>query len=161
VEAIGKNDQRLVAQRQRFDSYLDKAAAKEDFQELEREKKRVRFEPSDSEGEPIGRAKKVETGGEPAAASSSSSSSSSGLRRKPQEGEGPEREVRAKVREKRGEKRALDDEDLNVEPENENRGEKRALDDEDPNVGPEKTMKIDAIDRAEAHATKTTLQATR
>ena len=116
LEAIGKNDPRLVAQRQRFDSYLDKAAATEDFQELERGKKRVRFEPSDpdvksdapmeSEGEPIGQAKKVETGGEPAAASSSSSSSSSGLRRKPQEGEGPEREVRAKVRGKRGEKRA-------------------------------------------------------
>ena len=47
LEAIGKHDPRLVAQRQRFHSYLDKAAAKEDFQELEkleREKKRVRFE---------------------------------------------------------------------------------------------------------------------
>ena len=47
LEAIGKHDPRLVAQRQRFDSYLDKAAAEEDFQELdklERDKKRVRFE---------------------------------------------------------------------------------------------------------------------
>ena len=47
LEAIGKHDPRLVAQRQRFDSYLDKAAAKEDFQELEkleREKKRMRPE---------------------------------------------------------------------------------------------------------------------
>ena len=44
LEDIGKHDPRLVAQRQRFDSYLDKAAAKEDFQDLEREKKRVRFE---------------------------------------------------------------------------------------------------------------------
>ena len=47
LEAIGKHDPRLVAQRERFDSYLDKAAAKEDFQELEkmeREKKRMRPE---------------------------------------------------------------------------------------------------------------------
>ena len=47
MEAIGKHDPRLVAQRQRFDSYLDKAAAKEDsqeFEKLEREKKRMRPE---------------------------------------------------------------------------------------------------------------------
>ena len=55
----------FVAQRQIFDSYLDKAAAKEDFQELAREKKRVRFEPADSEEEPIDRAKKVETAENP------------------------------------------------------------------------------------------------
>ena len=55
------------------------------------------------------------------------------------------------------EKRALDDDGLDVEPENESRGEKRALDDEDPNAGPEKTMKVDAID----DGTRSTLQATK
>ena len=44
LEAIGKDDPRLGAQKQRFNEFLDKAATKEDSDEVQREKKRVRFE---------------------------------------------------------------------------------------------------------------------
>ena len=119
MEAIGKHDPRLVAQRQRFDSYLDKAAAKEDFQGLEREKKRVRFEetvpdvPSSTE-----------------ASSSSGSKSSSSKRESTEDVDDNERGIRAKVQEKRGEKRADDEEpDREVRTKfREKRGEKRPED---------------------------------
>jgi len=44
LEAIGKDDPRLGAQKQRFNEFLDKAATKEDSDDVQREKKRVRFE---------------------------------------------------------------------------------------------------------------------
>ena len=44
LEAIGKDDPRLGAQKQRFNEFLDNAATKEDSDEIRREKKRVRFE---------------------------------------------------------------------------------------------------------------------
>ena len=44
LEAIGKDDLRLGAQKQRFNEFLDKAATKEDSDDVQREKKRVRFE---------------------------------------------------------------------------------------------------------------------
>ena len=44
LEAIGKDDPRLGAQKQRFNEFLDKAATKEDSDEIQREKKRVRSE---------------------------------------------------------------------------------------------------------------------
>ena len=44
LEAIGQDDPRLDAQKQRFNQFVDKAAAKEDSEELQRDKKRVRFE---------------------------------------------------------------------------------------------------------------------
>ena len=44
LEAIGKDDPRLDAQKQRFNQFLDKAATKEDADEVQREKKRVRSE---------------------------------------------------------------------------------------------------------------------
>ena len=44
LEAIGKDDPRLDAQKQRFNQFVDKAVAKEDSDELQRDKKRVRFE---------------------------------------------------------------------------------------------------------------------
>ena len=44
LEAIGKDDPRLGAQKQRFNEFLDKAATEEDSDDVRREKKRVRFE---------------------------------------------------------------------------------------------------------------------
>ena len=44
LEAIGKDDPRLGAQKQRFNEFLDKAATKEDSDEMQREQKRVRNE---------------------------------------------------------------------------------------------------------------------
>ena len=39
----GKNAPAVEAQRKRFDAFVEKAATKEDLEELQREKKRVRF----------------------------------------------------------------------------------------------------------------------
>ena len=44
MKPLGKEDPRLVAQKQRFNEFLDKAATKEDSDEMQREKKRVRSE---------------------------------------------------------------------------------------------------------------------
>ena len=44
LEAIGKDDPRLGAHKQRLNEFLDKAATKEDSDEMQREKKRVRNE---------------------------------------------------------------------------------------------------------------------
>ena len=111
-----------MAQRQRFDSYLDKAAAKEDFQwleKLEREKKRPRFEET------------VPDVPNDAGASSCSGSKSSGSKRGSSEDvDDKEREIRAKVQEKRGEKREDNEEtDREVRTKfHEQRGEKRPED---------------------------------
>ena len=92
-----------MAQRQRFDSYLDKAAAKEDFQDLEREKKRLRFEetvpdvPSNTEASSSSGSKSSNT----EASSSSGSKSSSSKRGSTEDVDDNERGIRAKVQEKR------------------------------------------------------------
>ena len=44
LEAIGKDDPRLGAQKQRFNEFLDKAATKEDSDDVRQERKRVRSE---------------------------------------------------------------------------------------------------------------------
>ena len=112
LEAIGSKDALEVeAQRKRFDAFIDKAAAKEDSEELKREKKRVRFEEQTSGPEKSDADNEVQTETHPNSSSrtevlSSIGSSSSSSKRGPTEdAEYPERGVRAKVREKRGQKR--------------------------------------------------------
>ena len=51
LEAIGKDDPRLDAQKQRFNQFLDKAATKEDADEVQREKKKVRNEGPEGGGD--------------------------------------------------------------------------------------------------------------
>jgi len=105
----------VEAQRKRFDAFIDKAATKEDSEELNREKKRVRFEEQDAAPEKPDVDDKAQTETAPTGssssteASSSSGSKSSSSKRGPIEDvEDPERGVRAKVQEKRGEKRPED-----------------------------------------------------
>ena len=136
LEAIGGKDASGVeAQRKRFDTFIDKAAAKEDSEELKREKKRVRFEDKPSEPEKSDVDDEVQMETDPkdeqsneqrgAEASSSSGSSSSGSKRRPAgEEEDPGRGVRARTAEARGEKRTLE---------------------EGSAAGPEKSVKVDAV----------------
>jgi len=104
----------VEAQRKRFDAFIDKAATKEDSEELNREKKRVRFEEQDAAPEKPDVDDKAQTETAPSGSSSTEASSSSGSKsssskRGPIEDvEDPERGVRAKAQEKRGEKRSED-----------------------------------------------------
>ena len=135
----GKGAPEVETQRKRFDSFIDKAATKEDSEELNREKKRVRFEEQDAAPEKPDVDDKAQTETAPsgssssAEASSGSGSKSSSSKRGPIEDvEDPERGVRAKVQEKRGEKRSKDaDPEREVRAKvREQRGQKRISEDD-------------------------------
>ena len=120
LEAIGGKDAPEVeAQRKRFDAFIDKAAAKEDSEELKRERKTGSFEDQTSGPEKSDVDNEVQMETDPkdeqsneqrgAEASSSSGSSSSSSKRIPaEEEEDPGRGVRARTAEARGEKRTLE-----------------------------------------------------
>ena len=96
LEAMGKDDPRLDAQKKRFNTFLDKAAAKEDAQELEREKKKVKTEDQPGDKDKPDTPENVEMQTE---------ASSIGLRRRPLGEDEAQRDVRTRVPESRGEKR--------------------------------------------------------
>jgi len=122
----GKNAPEVEAQRKRFDAFVEKAATKEDSEELQREKKRVRF--GDQTPAEVPAAPEEVT---PIPSTSSSNNTNSSSKRGPdivehidrivpttfqeQRGEkrledtGAEREVRARIREARGQKRVPED----------------------------------------------------
>ena len=68
----------MAAQRKRFDAFIDKAATKEDSEELKRGKKRVRFEEQDTAPEKSDVDDKVQTETAPNDSSSTEAPSSSG-----------------------------------------------------------------------------------